>query len=746
MKKRIDRRVRTLIENGVHTRQRTCMVLVGSNAKDQVVNLHFMLEKASLRAKPSVLWCYKKDLGFTSYVYSFVIDEAAAIPLPLVKDLMGPYIVFMASTINGYEGTGRSLSLKLIQQLRKQAGVAASKGATHSKLRELTLDIPIRYAANDPVEAWLNGLLCLDSTIAPPSAGACPHPSACDLYSIDRDTLFSYNKVSEVFLQRMVALYVASHYRNTPNDLQLLSDAPAHRVFCLLAPITNPQELPEILCVIQVALEGEISAKTVRATLKQGIKQAGDLIPWTICQQYQDDDFGQLSGARIVRIATHPDYQGMGYGKRAIEQLKAFYDGKLLDLSESGTREKIEAHSLELHEEDHESLTPRKNLPPLIRKLDELEPDTLDYLGVSYGATPSLYKFWKKCGFAPFYMRQTANDLTGEHTCIMLNPLETARLNGKWLRSYWLDFQQRYMVLLGSAFRHFPPALGLGVLEPVPCVSLEDDEEEEQKHLLTVDELMTHFTPHDLKRLQAYVNQMADFHIILDLVPRAARLFFTQKLPVRISPAQQAILLGLGLQHKTIEDLEKGMGLGSAQLLGLFRRAVEQINKAFRRLREKHIEAQLPKTRLEFAGEAVEENLEEQLEEAGREEMKKLEEEEHTEQVDQERRELLLQTFSKYSIDVDDETFEKAVSGKTEVSRVSIPRKQELKPAGEDDGAKRRADDDADEFDMKGKKAKKGKKSNKSTPSKKGKKGTPSKKDKGTPGKKKKGGKKGGRQ
>ena len=30
------------------------------------------------------------------------IDEAAAIPLPLVKDLLGPYLVFMSSTVNGY--------------------------------------------------------------------------------------------------------------------------------------------------------------------------------------------------------------------------------------------------------------------------------------------------------------------------------------------------------------------------------------------------------------------------------------------------------------------------------------------------------------------------------------------------------------------------------------------------------------------------------------------------------------------
>jgi hypothetical protein len=35
------------------------------------------------------------------------IDEAAAIPMPLVKALLGPYLVFLASTIHGYEGTGR---------------------------------------------------------------------------------------------------------------------------------------------------------------------------------------------------------------------------------------------------------------------------------------------------------------------------------------------------------------------------------------------------------------------------------------------------------------------------------------------------------------------------------------------------------------------------------------------------------------------------------------------------------------
>ena len=30
-----------------------------------------------------------------------IIDEAAAIPLPVVKQLLGPYLVFLCSTVNG---------------------------------------------------------------------------------------------------------------------------------------------------------------------------------------------------------------------------------------------------------------------------------------------------------------------------------------------------------------------------------------------------------------------------------------------------------------------------------------------------------------------------------------------------------------------------------------------------------------------------------------------------------------------
>lgn len=46
-----------------------------------------------------------------SQVELLVVDEAAAIPLPVVKSLLGPYLVFLASTVNGYEAVSSLVSV-----------------------------------------------------------------------------------------------------------------------------------------------------------------------------------------------------------------------------------------------------------------------------------------------------------------------------------------------------------------------------------------------------------------------------------------------------------------------------------------------------------------------------------------------------------------------------------------------------------------------------------------------------------
>jgi len=67
VRKRLDERIRTLLERGVVTGQRSMLVLVGDHGKDQVPNLHQILSKTSLQTRPNVLWCYKKDLGFSTH-------------------------------------------------------------------------------------------------------------------------------------------------------------------------------------------------------------------------------------------------------------------------------------------------------------------------------------------------------------------------------------------------------------------------------------------------------------------------------------------------------------------------------------------------------------------------------------------------------------------------------------------------------------------------------------------------------
>ena len=42
-------------------------VCVGDKGRDQVVILHHMLSKSQVKARPTVLWCYKKELDFSSH-------------------------------------------------------------------------------------------------------------------------------------------------------------------------------------------------------------------------------------------------------------------------------------------------------------------------------------------------------------------------------------------------------------------------------------------------------------------------------------------------------------------------------------------------------------------------------------------------------------------------------------------------------------------------------------------------------
>ncbi|KAF8677662.1 RNA cytidine acetyltransferase 1 [Rhizoctonia solani] len=644
-----------------------------------------------------------------------IIDEAAAIPLPLVRNLLGPYLVFMASTINGYEGTGRSLSLKLIQQLRestrpviaksnddslapasnsKKSAASGSSGIKARTLREIKLETPIRYGSGDKVEKWLHSVLCLDATVVSRgiSGSGCPHPSQCELFYVNRDTLFSYNPASEVFLQRMMALFVSSHYKNSPNDLQLMSDAPAHHLFVLLPPLRDDEStLPDPLVVLQVALEGNISKQAILESLSRGLRSGGDLIPWIISQQFQDNNFAELSGARIVRIATRPDYASMGYGSRALKALESFYNGELFNLDEAPEETQEEDYRPTIDPNatlltDKVAVRSATQMPPLLQRLSQRKPEVLDYVGVSYGLSPQLLRFWKRAGYCPLYLRQTTSDLTGENTCVMVKNLGDV-LEGEehWIGAFAQDFRRRFLTLLSFQFREFGSASALSILEAIANT--------EQKSEIGLTELNFLLTPFDLKRLEAYSNSLIDYHVVLDLLPTLATLYFGKRLgpDVKLNAIQSSIMLSLGLQRKSELDIPVN------QALALFVKAIRKICARLQNLHKESLGADIPSQPSQPPAKAdgtdwkpLAQTVEEELQEAGNE---------VTRELKAKQREMIdALDLSKYAID---HTSADWVQAEAHVAKLADPNRKKdvstvvsLKSSAQA-GAKKRAGDEA---------------------------------------------------
>lgn len=553
-----------------------------------------------------------------------VIDEAAAIPLPYVKALLGSYNVLMASTVNGYEGTGRSLSLKLLNQLRQQASGSADSTVTagtdisaNQSLYEVSLKESIRYSDGDPVEKWLTDLLCLDATSSLTQSSTCPPPQSCQLYYVNKDVLFSGCEESEDFLHQIISLLVASHYRNSPDDLQVLSDAPAHHLFVLLSPIVpNMTSLPTVLVVIQISLEGSISKKVADDCKSRGERPSGDLVPWSLAAQFSNSGITELATARIVRVATHPDYQSMGYGSRALNLLGEYYRGRHIALDEE---QDIPISPPKNHQE-YNVIVPRHSEVPLLSKLEERRPEPVNYLSVSFGVTQPLFKFWKRAGFLPLYISQVSNKITGEHNCVMVHPLveEEPGESGvvslpsriEWVKDSCEEFLRRFIGLLGGPLRNFSPVLALAVIQSHDRYIREKG--------IDWNELQMLITGHDLQRLERYANNLADRYLINDMFPSLARLYFMKRLPtVQLSPLQSSIVVGLGLQARTVDSMVKLLDLPVESLLGQLNRAIRRFLKVLSSIQETALALSLPTTTATVAEfTPVDVSLEQDLEQA----------------------------------------------------------------------------------------------------------------------------------
>jgi N-acetyltransferase 10 len=100
---------------------------------------------------------------------------------------------------------------------------------------------------------------------------------------------------------------------------------------------------------------------------------------------------------------------------------------------------------------------------------------------------------------------------------------------------------------------------------------------------------------------------MVDYHMIVDLLPTMASHYFLMSphSEISLSPVQAALLLSIGLQHRTVDDLEKEIKLPVSQLLAMLIKCARKFAKFYRDLHIKHIDgesADAPKSKEKARG------------------------------------------------------------------------------------------------------------------------------------------------
>lgn len=230
-----------------------------------------------------------------------LVDEAAALPVPLLDRLLARHgRIAFASTVHGYEGTGRGFELRFRARL----------DARTPAWRARRLETPVRWAPGDPLEALVARWLCLDAEAPTPPPPA--RPARRVLRTVAAGELAG----DEALLRGLFGLLVLAHYRTRPSDLVRLLDDPATH---LLAAFED--DVPTG-CVLTVD-EGGLAPALARAVAAGRRRPRGQHGAGILAAQLGLAGGATLRSRRIVRIVVHPARQRTGLGRALLEAVAA---------------------------------------------------------------------------------------------------------------------------------------------------------------------------------------------------------------------------------------------------------------------------------------------------------------------------------------------------------------------------------------------------------------------------------------
>ncbi|WP_354622702.1 GNAT family N-acetyltransferase [Psychromonas sp. MME2] len=228
-----------------------------------------------------------------------IIDEAAAIPIPMLESFVCHYarIVF-ASTLHGYEGSGRGFALRFQKRLTEIA----------PQWRKCHLKTPIRWSENDPLEHFTLNNLCLSDDATTPQQYDEAQP--VQFYRVTAAELIAdKNQLTTIF-----SLLINAHYQTKPSDLAMMLNDNAMHIFLF-------KQNQQILGVALVNSEGGFSPLLAEQVWQGTRRVQGNLIAQSLTFHSGHQGAAQQHFARIQRIAIHPTCQRQGVGKLFVKSL-----------------------------------------------------------------------------------------------------------------------------------------------------------------------------------------------------------------------------------------------------------------------------------------------------------------------------------------------------------------------------------------------------------------------------------------
>ena len=240
-----------------------------------------------------------------------VVDEAAAIPAPLLHQLVSRFPrTLLTTTVQGYEGTGRGFLLKFC--------------ARFPHLHRFELQQPIRWAQGCPLEKMVSEALVFDDE------NFTHTPQGNIVISAFEQTLWRSEPETPLKVYQLLS---GAHYRTSPLDLRRMMDAPGQHFL----QAAGENEIAGALCLVD---EGGLSQELSQAVWAGYRRPRGNLVAQSLAAHGSNPLAATLRGRRVSRIAVHPARQREGTGRQLIAgALQYIHDLDYLSVSFGYTEE-----------------------------------------------------------------------------------------------------------------------------------------------------------------------------------------------------------------------------------------------------------------------------------------------------------------------------------------------------------------------------------------------------------------------